>query len=246
MATTREWADKCAQGKHKPHTGKVNPNGFVLYEGPSELDGAPIVVIATGFKGRSRNRKIGTMIQTWIMRADMHPVEALSGADRSICGDCPHRKQQETGKRSCYVQVGRAPAAVWRCYQRGGYAPLPSADLLIGRTLRLGSYGDPAAVPADVWMPLLSRVVGHTGYTHQWRSPVGAWARGILQASCDGMADYLDATAHGWGTFHVAPKGTTMPKGVAHCAASKERGAKTTCEACLLCSGTAQVGIWQH
>jgi hypothetical protein len=222
-----------------------NPNGFVLYEGPSMLDGQPIVVIATGFKGGSANIKTGRMIQTWILRSDVHPVVALEGDDRSICGDCPHRRQ-ESGKRSCYVQVGKAPAAVWRCYQRGGYAPLPSADLLTGRTLRLGSYGDPAAVPADVWLPLVAACDGHSGYTHQWREPIGAWAKGILQASCDGMADYIEATAHGWGTFHVVPKGTALPKGVAHCAASKERGAKTTCAACLLCSGTANVGIWQH
>lgn len=226
-------------------TKGFNANGFVIYEGPSMLDGQPIVVVATGFKGGSANAKTGTMIQTWILRADVHPVVALAGDDRSVCGDCPHRRQ-ENGKRSCYVQVGKAPAAVWRCYRRGGYAPLPSAEMLTGRTLRLGSYGDPAAVPAEVWLPLLSRVAGHTGYTHQWREPVGAWAKGILQASCDGMADYLEATAHGWGTFHVAAKGTKLPAGVAHCAASKEKGAKTTCEACLLCSGTANVGIWQH
>jgi hypothetical protein len=30
----------------------TNPNGRVLYEGPSLLDGAPIVVIATGFAER--------------------------------------------------------------------------------------------------------------------------------------------------------------------------------------------------
>jgi hypothetical protein len=223
-----------------------NPNGYVVYDGPSQLDGERIVMIATGFKDSSDNAKTGGMIQTWILRSDVHPVVALEGDDRSVCGDCPHRKQQETGKRSCYVQVGKAPAAVWRCYQRGGYAPLPSADLLIDRKLRLGSYGDPAAVPAEVWLPLVAACDGHSGYTHQWREPVGAWAKGILQASCDGMADYLEATAHGWGTFHVVPKGTALPKGVAHCAASKEKGEKTTCAACLLCSGTASVGIWQH
>jgi hypothetical protein len=222
-----------------------NPNGYVVYDGPSQLDGERIVMIATGFKDSSNNPKTSGMIQTWILRADVHPVVALDGDDRSVCGDCPHRKQED-GKRNCYVQVGKAPTTVWRCFQRGGYAPLPSADLLIGRKLRLGSYGDPAAVPADVWLPLVAACDGHSGYTHQWREPVGAWAKGILQASCDGMADYLEATAHGWGTFHVVPKGTALPKGVAHCAASKEKGAKTTCAACLLCSGTANVGIWQH
>jgi len=225
---------------------KANKNGFVLYQGLSAIDGHPIVVIATGFASKSSNGKTGTMIQTWIMRADMHPMAALDGADRSICGDCPHRRQAN-GRRSCYVQVGKAPAAVWRCWQRGGYEPLPSADLLIGRKLRLGAYGDPCAVPESVWAPLVSRVAGHTGYTHQWRSPVGAWARGILQASCDGMADYLDATAHGWSTFLVVAKGSGKVAGTVHCAASEERGKRTTCEACMLCNGNrASVIIWAH
>ena len=50
-----------------------NPNGRILYEGPSMLDGAPIVVIATGFAERSGNDKTGAMIQTWILRADIPP-----------------------------------------------------------------------------------------------------------------------------------------------------------------------------
>ena len=42
----------------------TNPNGRILYEGPSMLDGAPIVVIATGFAERTANAKTGSMIQT--------------------------------------------------------------------------------------------------------------------------------------------------------------------------------------
>lgn len=227
----------------------LNNNGAVLYDGPSMIDGQPIVVIVTGLKGRpgkrSANGKTGDMLQTWILRSDLHPVVALAGEDKSVCGDCPHRRQ-DNGKRSCYVQVGKAPAAVWRCYRRGGYAPLQSAQQVAGRKLRVGSYGDPAAVPAAVWLPLIAAVAGHTGYTHQWRTPIGQWAKGILQASCDGLADYSEATTHGWGTFLVTPKGTELPAEMAHCAASKERGAKTTCERCTLCAGVAAVGIWAH
>ena len=35
------------------------PNGIILWEGPSLIDGAPIVVIATGIKRASRNAKTG-------------------------------------------------------------------------------------------------------------------------------------------------------------------------------------------
>lgn len=48
-------------------------NGFVLYEGPSVLDGAPIVAIATM---STKNAKTGAMVQTWILRANMAPLAA--------------------------------------------------------------------------------------------------------------------------------------------------------------------------
>ncbi len=225
---------------------KLNKNGALLYEGPSMIDGQPIVVVVTGLTSRSANTKTGAMLQTWILRSDVHPVVALDGEDRSVCGDCPHRRQAD-GKRSCYVRVGKAQAVVWHCHQRGGYARWDATThSTTGRKIRIGAYGDPAAVPATVWLPLIAAAAGHTGYTHQWREPIGQWAKGILQASCDGMADYVEATTHGWGTFLVTPKGTTLPAGMAHCAASKERGAKTTCERCTLCAGAAAVGIWAH
>jgi len=85
--------------------------GFVLYHGASTLDGAPIVAIATL---KTANRKTGDMVQTWIMREDIKPVESIhTGADSSVCGDCPLRGYIETrnGKttnrmRGCYVNVG--------------------------------------------------------------------------------------------------------------------------------------------
>ena len=63
--------------------------GFIFYQGPSQIDGAPIVGIAVL---RSKNDKTGDMVQTYILRSDMTPLVALAtGADSSICGACPHR-----------------------------------------------------------------------------------------------------------------------------------------------------------
>ena len=68
------------------------PNGYILYRGPSAIDGKPIMVIATGFANKSSNGKTGDMIQTWIIREDIAPNEAIkSGEDESICGQCIHR-----------------------------------------------------------------------------------------------------------------------------------------------------------
>jgi hypothetical protein len=218
-------------------------NGFVLYEGPSMLDGAPIVVVATGFADKSANAKTGGIIQTWILRQDVPPHRAFKSSEGgSVCGDCPHKLNQ-----TCYVPWHQAPLAVWNCYRRGGYPPLPSPAVFSDRILRLGSAGDPAAVPFAIWGAILPWVASHTGYTHQWRNSVGAPLLGTCQASCDSAADLEDARAAGWRTFSVLPLGAIDPVGVVHCAASKERGAKTDCATCRLCDGaSADVAIIAH
>jgi len=67
-------------------------SGIILYEGPSRIDGAPIVAIATGLDDPSSNEKTGPMIQTWIMRSDIPPhVAQSSGDDASVCADCKLR-----------------------------------------------------------------------------------------------------------------------------------------------------------
>lgn len=64
---------------------------MILWEGKSPFDGAPIVLIATGYARPSKNTKTGALLQTWILRQDVAPHDAVaSGADASVCGDCPH------------------------------------------------------------------------------------------------------------------------------------------------------------
>ena len=139
--------------------------GYVLHEGPSPFDGQPIVSIATL---HSSNRKTGDMVQTWILPRDQHPLDAVkTGQDSCICGQCPHRGSGT--KRTCYVNVGQAPANIWRTYKAGGYAPISSYEEAVqGRVVRFGAYGDPAFMPITVVANLLMFAKGHTGYTHQW------------------------------------------------------------------------------
>jgi len=234
----------------------TNANGRILWEGLSPVDGAPIVCILTGLADRSDNEKTGGMLQTWILRQDMAPHHAIkAGLDFSICGNCPHRQWSNVGDKlipgqgSCYVLAYKAPYSVWNCYRNGsGYVSIGDEwHLLAGSALRLGSYGDPAMVPAAVWLQAVSAAAIHTGYSHQWRQPFAQGLKGLVQASCDGMGDYLEATANGWRTFLVKPAGTPDPAGMAHCAASVERGQKTTCAACHLCDGaSANVVIDAH
>jgi hypothetical protein len=253
-------------------------NGVILYRGPSMLDRAPIVVIATGLSDDSDNTKTGGLIQSWILVADIPPAEALhTGADVSICGDCPHRPRRlapvtpdmrrreikraarakargaKSGKspavwtalqtraedRTCYVGM-RAPASIWRAYQRGAYpivAPALISDIFRGRRVRIGSYGDPAAVPIWVWQTLTARAHRvRTGYTHQWRDyPELA---PYCMASADSPAERAAAKLLGFRVFRVREHGAPLLDGEISCPASAESGHVTTCDRCGLCAGT--------
>lgn len=216
-------------------------NGFIFYRGPSMLDGSPIIAIATGTARGSRNGKTGAEVQTWILRDDMSPVDAVkTGADAAICGTCVHRGDGTGKARSCYVTVFQAPLVVWKSAQRGLYPTLNehAASLaLSGKVVRLGSYGDPAAVPANVWRTLVAFTSGHTGYTHQWRTNDDL--RDLCMASCDSSFEQELAKAQGWRTFRVMRKGDRLnPREIA-CPASAEAGAKTSCSACKACGGTS-------
>lgn len=205
---------------------------MILYQGPSALDGAPIVCIATGF-GASRNPKTGAMIQTWIMRADIEPHQAVkTGADSSVCGDCPLRPQNASGKRRCYVKTWQAPLSVYRTFKRGVYQAA-DFDAFDGRRVRIGSYGDPAAVPVRIWRQIISRADKWTGYTHQWRKRKLAF----LMASCDSELDLEQAQARGYRTFRTLQPDEKLALGEISCPASKEAGHRTTCEKCGLCAG---------
>jgi len=236
----------------------------IIYRGPSRLTGEPVIVVATGLDASSSNGKTGAMVQTWILRADMSPSEAVnSGADSAICGACPHRGRVEDGRnvgRSCYVLEFQAPASIWRAVQRGSVPDLTtpdeggrvlangalaaSADALAalgaGRMVRLGAYGDPAAVLPLVWRDLVRRSNGWTGYTHQWRTSVAAGLRTLCMASCDSEADRTLAVAMGWRTFRVRARDAALMPGEVACPASKEAGEKVQCAACKACAGAGE------
>lgn len=214
--------------------------GFIVWEGASPIDGAPIVMVMTM---SSTNRKTGDMVQTWILRQDVHPVDAVKAReDVSICGSCPHRGDPAAGRgRSCYVNVGQAPAQVWRSYQRGVYRRFTRADwhLLQGRKVRFGAYGDPGLVPLDVLALLASLSDGWTGYTHQWRSIDPGYAD-YLMASADSVEDRRAARLKGYRSFYVVPRGAEKPERAIWCL-SEARG--TSCLDCGACAGTRQGAV---
>jgi hypothetical protein len=214
--------------------------GFVFYDGPSALDGAPIIGIAVL---RSANIKTGDMVQTFILRADQSPLAAIdSGADASICGDCVHRGA-DTRARTCYVDVAKSVQSVYAAWTRGAYplmSPAQGARMLSGRAVRLGAYGDPAAIPARHWRALLRYAAGRTGYTHQWRQAHAQQLRGLVMASADSASERDTARAMGWRTFRVRAADEPMGAREFACPASAEAGAKRQCIDCQACDGAAR------
>lgn len=220
--------------------------GVILYEGASLLDGSPIVAIANRITDASTNAKTGAMVQSFIIRSDVHPMQALrSGQDASICGDCMHRPNAE-GVRTCYVNVSRSVASVYRAFTRGRYAR-PGidydvrilADLFADLAFRAGTYGDPTAAPFQVWRRATLKARAITGYSHQWRTKKFQSFRLLCMASADSVADMDAAQALGWRTFRVRSRSELTRKGEVICPASAEAGHKTDCASCKACGGTS-------
>lgn len=214
----------------------------VIYEGPSALDGQPIVVLA---QTNSRNIKTGDMMQTFILRADMDPFEAnRTGADESICGACPLKGVPHTGnrgqahKRGCYVNLLFGPLQKFKVYWAGGYALCKDlAALGRGLKIRIGTYGDGMAVPQVIWDDLCSEAEGWTAYTHQWNFYPERY-----MTSVETLGQAEQAWDRGERTFRVVNDVTEITRKEILCPASEEAGKRTTCAKCGLCQGTKSKG----
>ena len=227
------------------------PVGFLVYEGPSVLDpSVPIAVIVNRVLGNATNAKTGAMAQSFIIRTDMKPNEAVrSGQDHAICGACPY-----AGGKGCYVSI-KMVCSVYGAYTRGSYlkaspdtvgslcASLVEIGMLSG--FRAGSYGDPAAAPFGVWEAMMKPVReagGKTsGYTHQWSEKYayeGRTAdpafRALLMASAHGPVDTLLANSEGWRAFTTFGSAEELKDAdrMAMCPATKEAGHRLTCATC--------------
>lgn len=240
--------------------------GCVFYVGPSLLTGDPIVGILTGLDAGSANAKTGRIAQAWILRSDLPPMDAKrANVDDAICGDCP--RSGRDGKNSgCYVVPWQGPMQVYKAFVAGDYPVVTWPELqavVEGRMVRLGAYGDPAAIPFEAWQAMLRTARSWIGYTHQHRRCDRRF-RTIIMASVDSRDEAVDAWARGWRTFRIRrrdeplialPRRPAVSVRLAHaaefvCPASDEAHHRTTCEQCRLCRGTSSparsVAIYPH
>jgi hypothetical protein len=230
---------------------------MIIYEGKSLLDRkTDIVVIAIPVSG---NTKTGNMVQTYILVRDKDTSPMLAsknGLDFAICGNCIHRgvATKEAGRktaknRTCYVTLVHGPNNVWKAYHKGAYTTAARGDIWqvgAGKLVRLGTYGDPAAVPSYVWEELLRVSIGHTGYSHQAEIKASSYDSALYMKSVDSAKQAMEAWGKGERTYRVVSQhayraGVDGPIDGREilCPATKEGGKRTTCIDCLLCSGTA-------
>ena len=143
------------------------PSGVILYDGPSMIDGAPVVVVLTSIRGTSSNTKTSAgagvlpLAQTYIipraMLADMAAGDKsrnarawfdnlAAGRDASACGACELRPSAvaaakaagEQAPDACYVLNG--PPDVAAAIVAGAYpvATLDEATAYVRAMLRRG------------------------------------------------------------------------------------------------------------
>ena len=145
--------------------------------------------------------------------------------------------------RVCYVNVGQAPQAVWQAYKRGRYPtynPKRHANLIRGRRVRLGAYGDPAALPIRILRDLVSLSSGHSGYSHQLFAIDRRRADLVAQfcmASCETLTQHREAVRRGWCPFTVVRPDQQPPAGAVECPFYSH---KVRRDSCLLCGGTSR------
>lgn len=206
---------------------------IVVWRGKSALNGAQIQAIVTF---ASRNAKTGDMAQLWILPRDVDPRTAqATGEDAAVCGDCPMRpvnrdKRLEMGHaHGCYVTTYRAPLSTWKASRTKRASLARAVAAVRGRKLRLGAYGDPAALPERVVRALCDVAVGWTGYTH---SPNAApYLRGYVMASAETTLDAMRLQREGWRTFRQGATGS----GEVTCPATTH---DVQCADCMLCDGS--------
>ena len=134
-----------------------------FYQGPSAINGRPIISVFAGMVIPSANVKTGPVIQQFILSDEgVAPHQINSEQSEAICGSCPLQPSKSGG---CYVTRFRSSYQVFK--QLSKY-PEFKATRLRGRVMRLGADGDPTAIPFDYYAPVFKNskvIIGCLLYT---------------------------------------------------------------------------------
>lgn len=206
------------------------PSSAVVWEGPSEFTGRDVEVLVQCLRTPSTNEKTGAMVQVSIVQAGENPsLLRDTPREQDVCGDCPGQKRLVGW---CYEDW--QPWLIGQQRRRAERVRLaPAAELLRGRAVRLGAYGDPAAVPFGVWERLLEHVASWTGYTHAWRTCDPRF-RELLMASVESHPAAIEAELAGWRYFRIRHPAAPVLSNELVCL-NEARGSR--CADCSFCDG---------
>jgi len=200
--------------------------------------------VITGFKTKSNNRKTGEMVQTYLLdKATLTSEPKVFGAK---CAACPMVSK-------CYVNHDKM--SVRRTIKKllngeNTSYKFSSLDevlpLLRGERVRLGTYGDPSALPLEDMKKICETSDGWTGYTHFFKEIDSNYSL-YLMASVESLGGELLAHTLGYLTFRVLLKeDETLEVGAKSIQCLNVPNDKTLvslqCVDCLLCSGTSGRG----
>lgn len=231
----------------KPTATKPTATKRVKRPTGAYVEYATFYLVFTALNGSS-NRKTGDMVQTYLLdKSRLTSEKSVFGAK---CQACPM-------VRECYVS--RDKLSVRRSLvltlegERRTYEKRELVDvlpLLQGRLIRLGTYGDPSAIPLSDLALICSAAKGHTGYTHFWRE-VDEGYSAYLMASCETLADELLSNALGYRAFRVLLDAHNVHETSDKSVQCLNASVGLTCAECLLCSGSQGKGssniyIHQH
>tara|TARA_B100001109_G_scaffold255290_1_gene257618 strand:- start:676 stop:1431 length:756 start_codon:yes stop_codon:yes gene_type:complete len=219
-------------------------NTYIIYEGDSCLDKKPIVAILTL---TSNNEKLTggekiELCQLWFLKKDIDPLTASrTGEDFSICGNCKlrgvanlNKKSGVADSRGCYVLLYMRPLSLYKAIPELPRISMSKAKQLVkGKFLRVGAYGDSGSVPNNYINPLINVSKKFTGYSHQWES----FTNKNLMASCETLEQRKIAKKKGYRTFRVLTDKSEISENEILCPASKESLKQSNCFKCGLCNG---------
>jgi hypothetical protein len=212
-------------------TTKNRPSAYVV-----EYDS--FYLAFTKFNG-SGNRKTGDMIQTYMLDKERLISEPKTFGAK--CEACPMLKKcyvsrDKLSVRKAIVKLTKGESTSY------AFATLDDVlPLLSGRLIRLGTYGDPSAIPLDDLARICDAAKGHTGYTHFWRE-IDADYSAYLMASCETLSDELLANGLGYRAFRVLLDDQETHETSAKSVQCLNASVNLTCAECLLCSGSQGKG----
>ena len=215
-----------------------NKLGYIIYEGPSQLDKNHDIVCI--LKIKTDNSKLGNMAQLLIIPKDIHPYEAMNQKkDNIVCGDCIHRRSQNG---SCYVQP-YVYNGMYKAYKAGKYTKVninlqqySNMFKTMNLSLRLTMYGDIAAVPIGILNQLHKLCKTYTAYTHSpHRIDLSKLNfKPMISVESEEQVKYWNDK--GYKTFRTKLSNQKKLSNELVCPATIEnKKVKVTCDSCLLC-----------